>query len=126
MKIDSVKLILSLAISLLLGFLCEIIAPKSDGRNWISFGVGFVTIFSMLLPAMALTYGNVKRGVSIKLFAWIMTVVLVVANVAFALKEYRVDVYLVICLLLSVVGWSVIYALFSAWNKEKDHLVSRS
>lgn len=114
MKINTVKLILSLAIALLVGFLCEIIAPQSDGRNWISFGVAAVTVFSALLPAMALSYDNAKRGVSIKVFAWLMTLALVIANVVFSFKEYRIDVYLAVCLLLSVVGWAVVYGLFSA------------
>ena len=114
MKIETVKLILSIAIALLLGFVCEIIASETDGRNWISFGVGAVTTFSVLMPAMGVKFSNMKRGVSIKVFAWIMVIVLIVANTTFSSFEYRIDIYCTVCFLLATISWAIIYALFSA------------
>ena len=114
MKAEPVKLILALAIALLLGFVCEIIAPETDSRNWISLAVGFVSIASMMVPAMGLQYKNAKRGVSIKVFAWIMAVAVMAANIIFSCFEYKVDIYIVIVLLLAIIGWGVIYGLFSA------------
>ncbi len=114
MKAEPVKLILALAIALLLGFVCEIIAPETESRNWISLAVGFVSIASMIIPAMGLKYENVKRGVSIKVFAWIMVAVITAVNVAFACFEYKVDIYIAVALLTAVIGWGIIYGLFSA------------
>jgi hypothetical protein len=118
MKFNKVKLIIAIAIALLLGFICEIIAPETDGRNWISLAVGTITIVSVLLPAMGINYDNAKRGVSIKVFAWIMVVVLTIANIVFACFEYKTDIYIVVCLLLAVVGWGIVYALYSAKTAE--------
>lgn len=114
MKADTVKLILALGIALLLGFVCEIIAPETDGCNWISLATSFVSVASMLVPAMGLKYQNAKRGVSIKVFAWIMVVVLFAVNAIFACFDYKIDVYIVIVLLLALIGWGVIYGLLSA------------
>ena len=114
MKVNGFKLVIALAISLLLGFVCEIIAPETESRNWISLAVGFISIASMVVPAMGLQYENAKRGVSIKVFCWIMSIVVIATNILFSRFEYKVDIYIVIALLLAVVGWGVVYGLFSA------------
>lgn len=118
MKIDGIKFILALAIAILLGFVCEIIAPEIGGRNWISFAVGFLSIACMIVPAMGLKYENAGRGVSIKVFAWIMVVAITVINIAFACFKYKVDIYIAISLLVAVIGWGIIYGLFSAKTAE--------
>lgn len=119
MKFDIVKTLIALAIALLLGFVCEIIAPEAEGRNWISLGVGAVSIFSVLLPAMGLRYENAPRGASIKMFAWMMTVALVITNVVFSCFEYKVENYLVVVLLLVVISWGIFYGMYSAKIQSK-------
>lgn len=114
MKIDGIKFILALAIAVLLGFVCEIIAPETDSRNWISLTIGFVSIASVIIPAMGLTYANVNRGVNIQVFSWIMVVAIAAANIIFSCFEYKIDIYAVIVLLLTVIGWGIIYGLYSA------------
>ena len=112
MKFETVKTILSVVIALLLGFVCEIIAPETEGRNWISLGVGFVSILAVLLPAMGLRYADARRGESIKVFAWIMVLILVAANIVFACNEYEIDIYIAVILLLAVIAWGIIYGLY--------------
>ena len=114
MKLDTIKTLIAVVLALLLGFVCEIIAPELDGRNWISLGVGALSILSVLLPAMGIKYDNAPRGVSIKVFAWIMTLVVTIANIVFSCRVYRVDVYIVVVLLLAVVSWGIIYGMYSA------------
>lgn len=114
MKVNTIKFIFSLVISLLLGFLGYIIAPEAGDRNWITFAVASVTIFSALCPAIGLDYNNPKRGASVKVFAWIMTLSITALNAVFAFFEYKIDVYVAVSLLLSIVVWLVIYALVSA------------
>ncbi len=114
MKIDGVKMALALAIAVLLGFVCEIIAPETESRNWISMGVGFVSIASVILPAMGIRYTNGKRGVSIKVFSWIMTSVIALANIIFACFEYKKDIYIAVALLLAVIAWGIIYSIYRA------------
>lgn len=114
MKLDTVQTIIAIALAAILGFICQIIAPETESRNWIALGVASVSIFSALLPAMGLKYNNAKRGVSIKVVAWIMFIVLTITNLIFASREYKIDIYIATCLLLAVIGWGIIYALFSA------------
>lgn len=114
MKIDGIKFILALAIALLLGFVCEIIAPETENRNWISLAIGFVSIASVIIPAMGLKYANVNRGVNIKVFSWIMVVAISVTNIIISSFEYRVDIYVVVVLLLAVIAWGVVYGMYSA------------
>ncbi len=120
MKLDTIKTLIALALALLLGFICEIIAPELDARNWISLGVGFVTIAAMLLPAMGIHYTDTRRGVSIKVFAWILTIAVIIANIVFACFEYKVDVYIVVVLLLVVIAWAVIYGLYRAEKRSSQ------
>ena len=103
-----------MALSILLGFICEILAPETDGKNWVSFGIAFVTIASALIPALGLSYVNVKRAVSIKTFSWILSVVLMASNVVFSCFEYQIDIYIAVNVLIAVVGWVIIYGLLSA------------
>lgn len=118
MKINTVKFLFAIVIALLLGFVCEILASSADGRNWVSFAVAFITITSGLIPAMGITYLNEKRGVSIKVASWIISITLILSNVIFSLFEYRIDIYIASALLLSVVGCALIYAMYSAKSGE--------
>ena len=118
MKVDGIKFVIALALSLLLGFVCEVIAPEIGNRKWISLAIGFISIASMVIPAMGLKYDNAKRGVSIKVFSWIMAIVVFAFNIIFSCFEYKVDIYIVIALLLAVIGWGIIYGLFSAKSTE--------
>ena len=118
MKVDGIKFVIALALSLLLGFVCEVIAPEIGNRNWISLAIGFISIAGMVIPAMGLKYDNAKRGVSIKVFSWIMAIVVIATNIIFSCFEYKVDIYIVVALLLAVIGWGIIYGLFSARSAE--------
>lgn len=114
MKINRVKLLLAICLAAVLGFVCEIIAPEVGGRNWISFAVSFISIASGLIPSMGLVYTNERRGVSIRVLAWIITSVLVISNVIFSSFEYKIDIYIAINLLIAVIGWVSIYGVLSA------------
>ena len=119
MKIDGIKIILALTIAVLLGFVCEIIAPETESRNWISLAIGFISIASVIIPAMGLKYSNTNRGVNIKVFSWIMVVAITAANILFSSFEYKVDIYIVVVLLLAVIAWGIIYGMYSAKSAEK-------
>lgn len=114
MKIDGIKFILAIAIAVLLGFVCEIIAPETESRNWISLAIGLVSIASIIIPAMGLKYANANRGVNIKVFSWIMVVAIAAANIIFSCFEYKVDIYIVVVLLLAVIAWGIIYGMYRA------------
>ena len=114
MKIDTIKFFFAIAIALLLGFICEIIAPTTGGRNWISLAIGSLTCLAGLLPALGLSFTNERRGVSIKLVSWMLTLALLTTNVIFSCFEYRIDIYIALTLLLALSGWTVVYALFRA------------
>lgn len=118
MKINTVKFLFAIALGLILGFVCEIIAPEVESRNWISFAVASVSICAVFIPAFGLTYDNAKRGVSIKVLAWIVSIALIASNIIFSCFEYKVDIYIAINLLIAVLGWIAIYGVFSAKSNE--------
>ena len=111
MKIEIIKSLLAFALSATIGFILEIIAPETEWRNLISFGVGTISILMVFIPAIGIIYKDARRGVSVKLYAWIMTIVLILANLIFACYEYPIDVYIAIILLLTIVGVMGIYIL---------------
>lgn len=114
MKIDTIKFIFAIAVSLLAGFICEIIAPTTGGRNWVSLAIASLTSFAGLLPALGLSYADARRGVSVKVTAWLLTFALLATNVVFSCFEYRIDIYIAVALLVALAGWIIIYALFRA------------
>lgn len=119
MKINTVKFLFAIALGLLVGFICEIIATEIDGRNLISLAVASISVMSGFIPAFGLNYSNAKRGVSIKVLSWILSVVLIASNIIFSCFEYKVDIYVAINLLIAVLGWIAIYGLYSASTKEE-------
>ena len=111
MKIEPVKSVFALGIALIVGFLCEILAPEVGDRNWISFVVATVSMLSMLFPAIGVSYANVRRGANVKVTAWIMAIALLIANVLFSFFEYKVDIYIIVCLAMMAVGGLISYSL---------------
>jgi hypothetical protein len=111
MKFEKIKSLFAIALSLVIGFLLEIIATEEGGRNLISLGVGTITIMFTLIPALGIIYDDTKRGVSIKVFAWIMFAILLLTNLIFACFKYEIDVYITLTLLMTIVGILGIYIL---------------
>lgn len=111
MKANKFKILFAIVISLLLGFLCEILAPETASRNWIALIVATITIFSGLAAAIGFDYSNTNRGVSIKVFAWIFTIAMALSNFLFCLSSFKIEVYIVVNLLIAVFGWLVIYGM---------------
>ncbi len=114
MKTNGVKFILAIAIAVLIGFLSEIIAVEEDGRNWIAFGITALTVAAGMIPAMGLQFESTHRGVSIKVAAWLLTIVLIISNFIFASTHFKIDVYIAVNLLIATLGWVIIYSLHKA------------
>lgn len=112
MKIDVVKTIIALAISALLGLLCFKVAPVTESRQWISFGVSALTMFLVFAPAIAIDYSKAeKRSVSAKIVGWIFFVAIFALNLIFSFTDYDVVIYIICSGLLTVIGDSIIYAI---------------
>lgn len=111
METDKVKLLFAVGIALVIGFICEILAPEEGGRNWVSFAVTALTLFVALALSIAVKYDNKHRGVSIKVLAWFFTLALVLCNVIFSCFTYKIDVYIAVTLLLMLVDGLALYAL---------------
>lgn len=114
MKIDKIKSVLAIALSLVFGLMFEIIAPEIGVRNWISFGVGSITLVLTLLPALGFIYEDTNRGVLIKLFSWIMFVIILILNLIFACIKYNIKLYVTLSLLLIIIGLLGIHTLSSS------------
>lgn len=114
MKVYITKALFALGIALVIGFLCEIIAPEVGGRNWISFAVAFVSLFFMLFAALGVRYENARRGTNAKVVAWLFALALLVANIVFSCFEYKIDIYIVACLVLILLGCLILYSIIKA------------
>ena len=54
-----------------------------------------------LVPAVGLVYHNSKRGVSVKVLSWMLTLILIVSNITFSCFDYKVDRYIAVNLLIA-------------------------
>lgn len=116
MKTDKIKLLFVVGIALIIGFICEILALEEGGRNWVSLAVTTLTLFVALALSIAVKYDNKRRGVSIKVLAWFFTLALVLCNVIFSCFTYKIEVYIAVTLLLTLVDGLVVYTLVKLKN----------
>jgi len=114
MKVDITKALFVLGIALVIGFFCKIIAPEVGGRNWISFAVASVSMSIMLFVAIGVSYENARRGANAKVVAWLFALALLVANIVFSCFEYKIDIYIVACLILILLGGLILYSIIKA------------
>lgn len=108
MKIKFVKILFGIAIGALIGYICKMIA--NDAHQWYSFAVASISIIGALILALS-SYSKVDgpRETNVKLVAWIMALVMIATNVAFAFTNYKTDVYIVILALLFVIDSFIVY-----------------
>lgn len=111
MKTDSIKMGFAVAIAILFGFICKIIAPEEGSRDWISLIVTAITTGGALIPTIAVTYENVRRGVSVRVLAGLTTLLLMASNLLFSCFTYNIDAYIAINLMIMVVGLFGVYGL---------------
>ena len=118
MKVNIVKLVISVCIALLMGLLCYEIAQVENHRNWISFGVTLLSLIVFLILAMGINYNAGSRIVNIKLTSWIGFVVTLITNVIFSCCNYNIIVYIATVGLLTLLLFSVTYGLIPKTNKD--------
>lgn len=111
MKVNVVKTVVSIIVSALLGLTCYYLASDAENRNWISFGVSFATVLSLLIPAIGIDYNCGQRSANIKLVSWLLAIVVVVANTIFSCFVYPIIIYVVVCSLIAVLGFLLIYSM---------------
>lgn len=111
MKLNKTYMLFAVAIAIIVGFICRIVAPSEGGRGWISLLVTAITVGSALIAAIAVDYEHKGRGVSIKVLGWLLTLILMISNFAFSCFTYNIDAYIAINLLIAIVGWLAVYGL---------------
>lgn len=116
MKVNVVKLVISVFIALLMGLICYEIAQADDHRNWISFGVTTVSLAVFLILAMGINYNKGSRTVNIKLASWVGFVVTLIANVIFSCCNYNVVIYIATVGLLTLLLFTISYSLIPKDN----------
>lgn len=119
MKVNIIKLILSLCIAALLGVICYYIAPAVDYRQWISLATTFVTLGVSLALSMGVDYKCGKRNINIKLIAWLDALFVLTSNFVFSFFCYPVVLYVAINAILAVIGVLVVLSLYKP--KEQNH-----
>lgn len=111
MKVDITKTLLSVAICVLLGYMCYLIAPHASNQHIISWIVCSISMVLALVPAMGLQFpGNENRAFSAKVFLWVASAVLLITNVVFAFFEYNVGT------LILVVGLELAISAYIAYS----------
>lgn len=111
MRVDFVKTIIILAISIALGFLCYAIADASESRNWICLTVSAASLFLCLTSAFAIDYKRGARNVNIKVTASTMSFIVLIVNFVFAFFAFRPVVYIAIIALLALLNLALVYGL---------------
>lgn len=116
MKVNVVKLVISVFIALLMGLICYEIAQVDGHRNWISFGVTTISLAVFLILAMGINYNSGNRTVNIKLASWVGFVITLIANVIFSCCNYNVVVYIATVGLLTLLLFTMSYSLIPKDN----------
>ena len=111
MKLNVVKTLISLGVSIVLGLLCFEIAKETDYRNWIGLAITTISIFSCLLTAIGLDFPIGNKVVNLKVSAWVCAILVTVINFIFCATEYNVIVYIVIIMLFVLLNTGITYSL---------------
>lgn len=111
MKVNAIKTLLSLGVSILLGIICYDIANDVDHRNIVSLATAIVTNFVCLLFAVGIDYFHGNRNVNIKVTAWLFLLIVVIANVVFSFFLYDILIYVSAVSLFVLMDIALVYAL---------------
>ena len=112
MKVDRIKLLISFAISALLGYLCYIATPEMDNRNWVALFTTTLSLFVSLAPALAFKFESIgNRTVSGKLVGWIFFIILVIVNFLLSHSGCKTSTYIAITALIAIIGVAIIYSI---------------
>lgn len=111
MKLNVIKALISLGVSVVLGLLCFEIAKETDNRNWIGLAITTISIFSCLLTAIGLDFPIGNKVVNLKVSAWVFTILVIIVNFIFCATEYNVIVYIVIIMLFVLLNIGITYSL---------------
>ena len=116
MKIDVVKILFALALGVLIGYICKIIATEEN--QWYSLSVGSFTMAGALVAAFA-NYTSVtpQRSANTKVAAWIMSILIMIGNIAFSFTNYNQEAYIVVMALVLVVDLLLVYILAHKKNR---------
>lgn len=120
MKVNIIKLVLSICIAALLGVICYYIAPTADYRQWISLATTFVTFGVPLALAMGVDYTCGKRNINIKLVAWLDALFVLLCNFVFSFFCYPIVLYVAINAFLAVIGVLVVFSLYKPQKQNHD------
>lgn len=111
MKINTVKTIIVLGISLIIGLLCYSIADAEESRNIVAFATTSLSLFLTLGSAVACDYNYGNRNINIRTTAWIFTVIVLLANVIFSFLKFNVVTYPAIVLLMVLIAIGLVYSM---------------
>lgn len=112
MKLNSIKTIISVGISIALGIFCFEIAHVDNYRNWIVLGVTGISMFICLSSAIACDFQCKHRNANMKVCAWIFSILALIVNLAFCTFEYNINIYIVSISLLVLLNVGILYALY--------------
>lgn len=112
MKINIVKSLIALGLSLLLGLLCFAIAGDAESRNWVSLSVTTVTSALCLCAAFGCDYNCGARNANMKVLSWLGSIIVIITNFIFSCCEYNILIYLTITLLLTLILIASVYGLY--------------
>lgn len=103
-KINPLRLIIAIVIALLFGVICYYISTEDDYRNWISLATTAVTMAMTLVPALGIDYQIGSRKTNVLTVAWLFSVLVLVANIAFSAFHYPILIYIAVTLLVALIG----------------------
>lgn len=110
MKVDFFKTTLALALCVLLGYLCYVIAPEVENQHVIAWIVCSLSTAIALVPAMGFQYPDAgNRAFSGKMYLWACFGVIFITNLIFSLFQHQTSI------LVIVVGLEVIVAAYVAY-----------
>lgn len=120
MKVNIIKLVLSICIAALLGVICYYVAPAADYRQWISLGTTFATLGIPLALAMGVDYQSGKRNINIKMVAWLDALSALISNFVFSFFCYPIVLYVAINAIFAVIGVLVVFSLYKPQEQNHD------
>ena len=95
MKLDVVKSMIAIAISVLLAYACYEICNYEHLQRVITIGA-FITIAIPTLLALGISSQQERSSVMLKALSWFFLLIEIISNGAFAFFDFRTPIYIIV------------------------------
>lgn len=113
MKFNIIPSLIAIAIGVLLGYGVFSVADKDPNAD-LAFGVSAVSFCITLIFGIGMSYGDKRKGVSLKTLSIVAVIVMAISQFVFAAVGIHKSSYIIVNCLLFVIFLGIFYGIYKS------------